>query len=99
MTSTSIVDIVLEDREVLPLPRVAWLSQGGGYRLVITDNGPSNALTAIYDGPSHRFWALEVIDGYDLLGEQRWRSLDRNNDQRHWHYAFREIAAEMGLLA
>jgi hypothetical protein len=96
--------IAAEVRPEPELPRLAWTSHMGSYRMVITTGGPSSAmnqLTSLDDAHyvPGSYWVLEVRDGYDMLGKCRWRTVDRNGDPGIWRDAFRELAAEKGLFS
>lgn len=100
-TDTQIVvdeQVARDLQQVQEFPYTAWTSKSGAYRMVITHSGPTANLISMR-GSGSRFWALECWDGHDLMGNRRWKALDRNGDQSHWREAFAELAQEHGLFS
>jgi hypothetical protein len=88
---------------VATLPRLAWLSPSGYYRVVITGDGPESVLNQLYKPNAAAnvigsYWCLERRDGTDLMGTHRWTAVDRNAEPSIWREAFRELAAAFGVF-
>jgi hypothetical protein len=83
---------------VATLPRLAWQSPSGYYRVVITDSGPSSALCTDPELAVGTYWSLERRDGMDLMGAPRWTAVDRASEPSVWRNAFGELAATFGVF-